>query len=363
QLLGEVLQRYAGVVPAADGGRFRDHVAWLQGRDGAASEAFWRNRTAELEQPTRIATASGQPDIDQGHGALELAFDERETALLVRFARQSQVTLNTLVQAAWLLLLHRRTGQKAVAAGVTVSGRPAELPGIEKQIGLFINTLPLVGTPHPAQTVSEWLTDLQTSNLEMREHEHTPLADIQRWSGHGGEMLFDSLLVFENYPLSDTLGRGETGGLCFGAPQNHELTSVPLTLLMGAGKQLTLTFSHWRDRIGDEEIRRFAAQTRRLLLALVEDAGRRLGEIGLLDEEGWRSFAGWNATRDETLTDGPLVPELISEQAGLHGGRPAVSFGGRTLSYAELEVQANRLAHRLRALGVGPEVTVGVAAE
>ncbi|CAO3403334.1 non-ribosomal peptide synthase/polyketide synthase [Azospirillum palustre] len=363
QLLGEVLQRYAGVVPAADGGRFRDHVAWLQGRDRAASEAFWRNRTAQLEQPTRIAAAGGQPDIGQGHGALELAFDERETALLVRFARQSQVTLNTLVQAAWLLLLHRRTGQTAVAAGVTVSGRPAELPGIEKQIGLFINTLPLVGTPHPAQTVSEWLTDLQASNLEMREHEHTPLADIQRWSGHGGEMLFDSLLVFENYPLSDTLGRGETGGLRFGAPQNHELTSVPLTLLMGAGKQLTLTFSHWRDRIGDEEVRHFAAQTRRLLLALIEDAGRRLGEIGLLDEEGWRSFAGWNATRDGTLTAGPLVPELISEQASLHGGCPAVSFGGRTLSYAELEAQANRLAHRLQTLGVGPEVTVGVAAE
>ena len=99
-----------------------------------------------------------------------------------------------------------------MAAGVTVSGRPADLPGIEQQIGLFINTLPLVATPHPAQTVSEWLSDLQASNLEMREHEHTPLADIQRWSGHGGEMLFDSLLVFENYPLSDALGHGEGRG-------------------------------------------------------------------------------------------------------------------------------------------------------
>ncbi|KJR63083.1 hypothetical protein VY88_23170 [Azospirillum thiophilum] len=361
QLLGEVLQRYAGHAPAADGGRFRDHVAWLQGRDRAASEAFWRARIADLEQPTRIAT--GQSDAGQGHGTLELVFDEREALRLTRFARQNQVTLNTLVQAAWLLLLHRRTGQGTVATGVTVSGRPAELPGIERQVGLFINTLPLVGTPHPALAVSEWLTDLQARNLEMREHEHTALADIQRWSGHGGEMLFDSLLVFENYPLSEALGRGETGGLRFGVPQNHELTSVPLTLLMGAGERLMLTFSHWRDRIGDEEVRQLAAQTRWFLLALSGDAGRRLGEIGLLDEEGSLSFAGWNASRDEGLTSGPLVPELISGQAGVHGGLPAVSFGGRTLSYAELEAQANRLAHRLQALGVGPEVTVGVAAE
>ncbi|MFC5350207.1 condensation domain-containing protein, partial [Azospirillum lipoferum] len=351
QLLGEVLQRYAGHAPATDGGRFRDHVAWLQGRDRAASEAFWRARTAEIDQPTRIAAAGGQPDAAEGHGVLELVFDEGETLRLTRFARQAQVTLNTLVQAAWLLLLHRRTGQGTVTAGVTVSGRPAELPGIERQIGLFINTLPLVGTPHPALTVSEWLTGLQARNLEMREHEYTPLSDIQRWSGHGGEMLFDSLLVFENYPLSDAFGRGDTGGLRFGVPRNHELTSVPLTLLMGAGERLTLTFSHWRDRIGDDEVGRLADQIRGLLLALTEDVGRRLGGFGLLDEEGWRSFAGWNASRDDSLTAGPLVPDVIAEQAALHGARPALSFGGRTLSYAELEAQANRLAHRLRGLG------------
>ncbi|MFP3518941.1 condensation domain-containing protein, partial [Pseudomonas sp. SIMBA_077] len=134
--------------------------------------------------------------------------DEAQTRSLGEFARQQKVTVNTLVQAAWLLLLQRYTGQDSVVFGATVSGRPAELKGVEQQIGLFINTLPVVAAPLPQLSVSDWLQAVQERNLALRDFEHTPLYDVQRWAGLGGEALFDNILVFENYPVSEALEKG-----------------------------------------------------------------------------------------------------------------------------------------------------------
>ncbi|MFD2837137.1 condensation domain-containing protein [Azotobacter vinelandii] len=142
-------------------------------------------------------------------------FDPQQTRCLSEFARAQRVTVNTLVQAAWLLLLQRYSGQATVCFGATVAGRPAELQGVEGQLGLFINTLPVIASPRAEQRVGEWLGQVQAQNLGLREHEHTPLYEIQRWAGLGGEALFDSLLVFENYPIAEALQQGAPEGLVF----------------------------------------------------------------------------------------------------------------------------------------------------
>ena len=121
------------------------------------------------------------------HTRLSVAETERFT----RFARQERITLNTLVQGAWLLLLRRYCGQGAVAFGATVAGRPADLPGAQDILGLFINTLPVIQNPRPDQPVGAWLRELQDYNLALREHEHVPLYEIQRWAGHAGQSLFE----------------------------------------------------------------------------------------------------------------------------------------------------------------------------
>ncbi|EHF09051.1 hypothetical protein HMPREF1030_05634, partial [Pseudomonas aeruginosa] len=187
QLLAEVLQRYAGQEVAATVGRYRDYIGWLQSRDAMATEFFWRDRLASLEMPTRLARQARTEQPGQGEHLREL--DPQTTRQLASFAQGQKVTLNTLVQAAWALLLQRHCGQETVAFGATVAGRPAELPGIEAQIGLFINTLPVIAAPQPQQSVAEYLQGMQALNLALREHEHTPLYDIQRWAGHGGEAL------------------------------------------------------------------------------------------------------------------------------------------------------------------------------
>ncbi|HEC0172797.1 TPA: amino acid adenylation domain-containing protein, partial [Pseudomonas aeruginosa] len=227
QLLAEVLQRYAGQEVAATVGRYRDYIGWLQSRDAMATEFFWRDRLASLEMPTRLARQARTEQPGQGEHLREL--DPQTTRQLASFAQGQKVTLNTLVQAAWALFLQRHCGQETVAFGATVAGRPAELPGIEAQIGLFINTLPVIAAPQPQQSVADYLQGMQALNLALREHEHTPLYDIQRWAGHGGEALFDSILVFENFPVAEAL-RQAPADLEFSTPSNHEQTNYPLTL-------------------------------------------------------------------------------------------------------------------------------------
>ncbi|MEG1082632.1 MAG: condensation domain-containing protein, partial [Pseudomonas sp.] len=186
-----------------------------------------------LDAPTRLATVlADSPQGQSGHAEFKQLLDAASTQRLKAFASQHKVTLNTLIQAAWALLLQRYTGQSTVAFGATVAGRSAPLPAIEAQIGLFINTLPVVVSLAAEQSLAQVLENLQAQNLALRDHEHTPLFDIQRWAGQGGEGLFDSLLVFENYPVAEALQEGAPQGLRFTGVQTREQTSFPLTLLV-----------------------------------------------------------------------------------------------------------------------------------
>ncbi|WP_043368102.1 condensation domain-containing protein, partial [Cupriavidus sp. WS] len=119
-------------------GRFADYIGWLQGRDADASRAFWSAQLAALDTPTRLMAALPAPEHGEGHAEQHHLLDADRTAALAAFARAQKVTLNTLVQAAWLLLLQRYTGQDCVAFGATVAGRPADLPGSQQMLGLFI---------------------------------------------------------------------------------------------------------------------------------------------------------------------------------------------------------------------------------
>ncbi|MDF5954655.1 condensation domain-containing protein [Pseudomonas aeruginosa] len=171
QLLGEVLARYTGEQAERTGGRYRDYITWLQAQDKRVSEAFWKEQLAELLEPTRLAQAVAAEREQVGSGQFQRSLPPARTARLKTFAQRHAVTLNTLVQAAWSLLLQRYTGQDTVVFGATVAGRPAELAGIERQIGLFINTLPVVATPQPGMRLTDWLQEVQARSPAARaEH-------------------------------------------------------------------------------------------------------------------------------------------------------------------------------------------------
>ncbi|WP_338744881.1 amino acid adenylation domain-containing protein [Pseudomonas putida] len=366
RLLGEVLQRYAGQSMPSQATHYRDYIAWLQRQDAGAAEAFWKGQLAELEVPTYLAQSvqrTGLTRSASGQGEYHQRFDREQTQQIEAFAKANRVTVNTLLQSVWLLLLQRYTGQPTVCFGATVAGRPTDLPGVEEQIGLFINTLPVVGTPRPEQTVAQWVAQVQASNLAAREFEHSPLYEVQRWAGQGGDALFDSLLVFENYPVSEALQQGAPGGLRFGEVANREQTNYPLTLLVSLGTTLSIQYSHNRSHWGEQAIERVARHLSNLLTNLVEHAGQPLAELALQSQqEQWQQLRDWNATVAPFPGENS-IHQLIEAQVFATPDAPALVFGEQTLSYAELNRRANQLAHKLRELGVGPDVLVGIAME
>ncbi len=360
QLLGEVLARYTGEQAERTGGRYRDYIAWLQAQDKRVSEAFWKEQLAELLEPTRLAQAVAAEREQVGSGQFQRSLPPARTARLKTFAQRHAVTLNTLVQAAWSLLLQRYTGQDTVVFGATVAGRPAELAGIERQIGLFINTLPVVATPQPGMRLTDWLQEVQARSLALREQEHTPLFEIQRWAGLG-EALFDSLLVFENYPVAEALEKGSPGGVRFGSVSNHEQTNYPLTVALGVGDSLSLQYSYDRQAFSDAAVEQLDRHLVNLLEGFVDNAERTLVELSLLDaEERALIDSLWNRS-ESGFPASPLIHQRVAERARLAPDAPAVLFDDQVLSFAELDSRANRLAHALIARGVGPEVRVAIA--
>ncbi|NWE23758.1 non-ribosomal peptide synthetase, partial [Pseudomonas sp. P7548] len=362
QLFGEVLQQYAGESLPAPAGRYRDYIAWLQAQDKSVSEAFWKDQLKHLQQPTRLAHGA-QGDGAEANGEHRLSLDAAQTEHLKVFAQRNKVTLNTLVQGAWLLLLAHHTGQATVAFGATVAGRPTELRGIEQQVGLFINTLPVVATPDAQLPVSQWLQQVQAQNVRLREQEHTPLFEIQRWAALGGEALFDSILVFENYPVSEALEQSAPSGLRFGAVQSLEQTHYPLTVLLAIGDTLGLEFNYDRHSFSAAHIQRLAEHFVQLLHAMASDESQRLAALpSLPSAEREVVVKAWNATAQTYPLD-QGVHQLIEAQVVRTPNAPALAFAGQALSYAQLNARANRLAHRLIAAGVGPDVLVGLAVE
>ncbi|WP_239378296.1 condensation domain-containing protein, partial [Pseudomonas aeruginosa] len=364
QLLSEVLESYAGRSPEQlRDGRYSDYIAWLQRQDAAATEAFWREQMAALDEPTRLVEALAQPGLTSANGVGEhlREVDATATARLRDFARRHQVTLNTLVQAGWALLLQRYTGQHTVVFGATVSGRPADLPGVENQVGLFINTLPVVVTLAPQMTLDELLQGLQRQNLALREQEHTPLFELQRWAGFGGEAVFDNLLVFENYPVDEVLERSSAGGVRFGAVAMHEQTNYPLALALGGGDSLSLQFSYDRGLFPAATIERLGRHLTTLLEAFAEHPQRRLVDLQMLEKAELSAIGAiWNRS-DSGYPATPLVHQRVAERARMAPDAVAVIFDEEKLTYAELDSRANRLAHALIARGVGPEVRVAIA--
>ncbi|TFF33944.1 amino acid adenylation domain-containing protein, partial [Pseudomonas sp. RIT623] len=360
RLLGEIMQAYHGMALAPVQARWADYIEWLGERDGASTQAFWQDQLRTLETPTRLARR--QVGGEAGQRLHRQHLDRQATTELANFCRTQKITLNTLVQGAWLLLLQRHTGQSTVCFGATVAGRPAQLQGIEQQVGLFINTLPVVASPRPEQCVADWLQAVQEANLALREFEHTPLFDVQRWAGQGGEALFDNILVFENYPVSEALQGALPGALQFGQVHSHEQTNYPLTVAIGAADTLSIEYRYGAADFPAGFIETLSAHLLALLQAMAGAPQALLGALPMLTDAERDEQAKWNAT----ATDYPLdrsIQQLIEAQVDRAPQAEALVFGDTRLSYAQLDARANQLARHLMAQGVGPDVLVGIAAE
>ncbi|WP_213764828.1 non-ribosomal peptide synthetase [Caballeronia sp. dw_19] len=366
QLLGEVLRHYSGQSLPAHGGRYRDYIGWLQKHDAQASAAHWCEQVKRIEEPTRLATAvasryerTGTAAV-AGYGQHTFELDRASTARLVAFARQERVTVNTLVQAAWALLLHRYTNQPTVTFGATLAGRPAGLAGASQLLGLFINTLPVIAQPHARKRLGDWLRELQQQGMTAQEHAHTPLYEIQRWAGASTQGLFDTVVVFENYPVDTALKDASPGGLTINNVRACDETSYPLTLGVMLGDTLKLDYRFAHEAFSDQDIADIAQQTGGLLNAFAGASARLLADFDLLDGAQRQALMTLGHTSASADNAQPIHKLIEAREQQQHNAL-ALVFGHVSLSYGELNARANRLAHRLMREAVGPEVRVGFA--
>jgi len=254
-----------------------DYIAWLEQQDLSQAEGFWRQTLKGLIRPTLL---SSEPDLDsssgneEDHGEQNIKLSTAVTAKLQSLVRQQQLTLNTLMQGAWALLLNYLSGESDIVFGSTVSGRPPELIGSESMVGLFINTLPVRVQVSPQASLLSWLKQLQEQQIAARQYDYTPLVKIQGWSDLPRNLpLFESIVVFQNYPIDPAL-RQESGNLQIRNVRAVTRNNYPLTMRATPGLELLIQMIYDRSRFDYAAIARMLEQLEVLLeaIALKPDA-------------------------------------------------------------------------------------------
>jgi amino acid adenylation domain-containing protein len=344
---------------------YRSYLEWLREQPDAA--AWWQARLARVERPALLldcVPALPAPAAREAFsgGVFEQRVQLLEAPLGAALARAGEacgVTLNTLIQGAWALVLARFGNRRQVAFGVTVAGRPADLPGSSAIQGLFINSLPLWVDVPAQQPLADWLRDLQTHNVALRQAGHTPLPSIQQWAGNGFGTLFDSLLVFENFPVDAALNDGSLG-LRVTSSESFERTHYPLTLGIVPGERIALEWSWDARRLPDATLDMLQRAYVELLTQLA-DSDVRNATLG-----GLRVTARHDASGAATGAAQHVYRSFVERFEARVRECPdalAVHCDGVTLDYRALNAWANRVAHRLAAAGVGRETRVGVCVE
>ncbi|MFB4300559.1 non-ribosomal peptide synthase/polyketide synthase [Actinomadura sp. NTSP31] len=346
-VLGELFgDRPADPVP------YRDYLAWLAGRDRAAAEQVWRDALAGVDEPTLVAP-SRTGSSHRGQRTLDLGPDL--SAAISALARGRGLTLNSVFQGLWGVLLARSTGRDDVVFGMTVSGRPPEVPGVERMVGLLINTVPVRVRLAPAESLSGLLARLQEEQSRLAEAHFVGLTDIQRLTGLGE--LFDSLYIFENYPVVRDLPTGD--GLKITGAEGSDGAHYPLGLAVIPGDTLRLRLDHDLAAFDAEAARSVLDRLRRLVEAVVADPDAPVGGIEVIGDGERGLLAAWNET-GRVAPEGTLS-DLFEAQVVRSPDAVAVECGGVRLSYGELEEWAERFARWLVAQGVGPEQLVALA--
>ena len=359
----EYLASGIGSRPPA-GFAYRPYVEWLAARNKADAESYWRNSLAGFEAAGNLLLTTPAVGNEARDGDFEICFEATESARIREWARTNQLTLNTLFQGAWALLLSRYGMGEDVVFGTTVAGRPTDLPNAENTIGLFINTLPLRVEVESVAAPAEWLRKLQQAQAKMREFEFSSLADVQGWSElPQGQPLFETILVFENYP-GDELLRAMPSSLRLENLRTAERTNYLLTAAVVPAERITLKLHFDARRLAAEPVKRMLAGWQRLLRGLIAAGGACLANLELSSEAERAELLTWSSNARLKVTTNELCVHALIEAVALQApDAPALLATGRSVSYREMMTRAAALACELKRRGVQAEARVAVCME
>jgi amino acid adenylation domain-containing protein len=348
---------------------YRDYIRWLQRQDLGAAETYWRKRLKGLTAPTTLELGEqSQPqDCANSYGEQSRDIGEQTSRAIEALARQQRVTVNTVIQGAWAVLMSRYSGERDVLYGVTVSGRPAELAGVEQMVGLFINALPMRVQVETEAEVGNWLQRLQVEQAEMRQYEYSPLVEVQGWSEvERGVSLFDILLAYENFPtIQAQRGDANSAAVSLSITQgrNLERTNYALSVVVTPGVCMNVRALYEELKFSAGTVNRMLRHFEQVLASMAANAQQTVAELQLLTEAEERQLLVELNSRQTPYPHDSCVHELIEAQVTRTPDAIAVVSGNEKISYAELNRKANQLAHHLRSLGVGPDTLVGICVE
>ncbi|MEL7062255.1 MAG: condensation domain-containing protein, partial [Bacteroidota bacterium] len=342
---------------------YSNYIEWLEAGDSALSKSYWETYLADYSSlaslPKNTLSGSAQGYDQAIH---ELVLDKSLTSSLLEISQAEGVTLNTIIQTVWGTLLSRYNNTNDVVFGSVVSGRPAELPGVEDMVGLFINTVPVRVRYEGSETLSDVMSKLQQSASEGEAYHYHPLQKIQGVSELGRDLL-DHLLIFENYPISEEIKSGSGADYQIEEISFHEQTNYDFTLMILPGEELSLKMSYNSQVYDAATITAISNHLEGLIAALVKDISAPLSSLSVITEGEEATLEAFNATDKFYAPEESTIVSVFADQVRQHGDRPALYYQDEELSYAELDRISNQIANYLMAQGVNTGSLVGLMME
>ncbi|MFL6332855.1 MAG: amino acid adenylation domain-containing protein [Pyrinomonadaceae bacterium] len=344
---------------------YSDFIGWLEQQDWRKAEESWRRRLKGFVAPTPLVVAAAtthepsEPRVGEESTRLSAGL----TSALHSFAQKHGLTLNTILQGAWALLLSRYSDETDIVFGTTRAGRRATVDGAEAMVGLFINTLPVRAEMSPERSLLSLLQELRAQSVALREYEHTPLLKIREWSDlPAGSPMFESIVVFENYHLNSTL-RAQGGAWRNREFELLEQSNYPLAVVAYGGAELLLKLAYQQHRFEQPTVARMLRHLETTLGVIIDDPLLPIAQVSFMSAAERRQVLhDWNQTQADYPRDA-CIHQLFEAQVERTPASVAVVFEGEEVSYGELNERANGLARRLRRRGVGPDVPVGLLLE
>ncbi|MFI8566225.1 amino acid adenylation domain-containing protein [Rhodococcus sp. NPDC078407] len=360
RFLRAILDEYTrpGQVETTYRASYDDYMMWLRTRDRDAGLQMWRRQLAGTPGPTRLALRHTAAAVDPGGSADSVFYLDRALTREVKeLAAQTGVTVSIVYELAWALTLQKFTGQDDVVFGTVVSGRPAEIPGIDELLGLLFNTVPLRVRIAPTLTARDHLARIQDERRPLLTHPYLALSDLEECAGHRG--LFDTLFVFQNIPVVPPDERlGPDGALRVVDQRLSDATHYAMTVVVAPVESgARVRMMHQRDALDDDRAAAVADTYRAALAALTTRPDDAAARIALLTprELAWtKQHSGAREVAVPELT----VWDLFAARAADRPSDLALVAGNARWSFADLHVRAVNLGALLRSQGVVGESRV-----
>ncbi|WP_025028796.1 non-ribosomal peptide synthetase [Caldalkalibacillus mannanilyticus] len=341
---------------------YKRYIEWLEKQDQQQADDYWNAYLAGYEQ--QVSLIKSEQKMTEGYRSSKEGFElgAERTARLHALSKRYQVTLNTLLQTIWGVVLQRYNNCNDIVFGGVVSGRPAEIRGVEEMLGLFINTIPIRIMSKDNESFEQCVQRVQRDSLESAQYDFYPLYEIQARTALKQELV-NHIMVFENYPVDQQIkemSNNAQSPYSFHNVEVFEQTSYDLNLIIAPGNSLQIAF-HYNELVYDQQtIEQIMGHLTSVMDQIISQPDLRIQELKLLTQpEIEQILYDFNKT-EEAYPREKSIAELFEEQVRVTPHQEAVIFGEKALSYEELNRRANQLARKLCRNGVQPDTIVGI---